>query len=1616
MKKLLLLCLILLLSESTVFSQITTSFRKDYNISLFDLPINSIEGLTPNTYVFAGFHAFNSTVTAVDNVGVTAWSKRFSSGISMYIGDIKKDVSLNRYFVCGGVDSGPAFLLFLDASGNLISGRNFSIAQASGASFNRVIQTSDGGYLCVGTVTGYDPDGAGPEVQFSPVTHNPPECSNSATESIQSPLVVKFDASGNHVWHNVFRYYVGSAAPANRIYNDASFVDVVEISDGYLAVGSYDVNNVFSVYDTDDSGNSCGDDRTPRDAMIAKFSFAGAIEYHRQIDTPSNSTTQTSKGFTSAAITAAGLPLISAEDGTGRPMVLMRFAGSGGFANPTWIQKYGASNVFGSFNPFQPGRFFETSDGNYAVWGYHIDAFAFQWYNVLMKINTSGGSIWSRQYNNGLAAIFPHGEQTSDGGYVGLSYDFSGAGHNLHLMKTDVDGRTSTDCPETNVTVSNNIPSYTWGTPIFNSWNANTVTNGVFTPTIANITPTESTQCLTVVTACTPPPLADNVTATPNPICAGESTTINATGPGVGVSYNVYTAATGGTNLGGVPQVVSPGATTTYYVETVNDSDPLCVSVSRVAIEVVVNAPVTPTFNQIAPICAGEVFSLPTTSTNGYTGSWSPAINNTVTTEYTFTPAGGQCATTATMIVEVSDPITPTFNQIAPICIGDAFTLLTTSINGYTGSWAPAINNTVTTEYTFTPDGGQCATIATMTVEVGDPVIPTFNQVAPICVGDVFTLPTTSTNGYIGSWSPAINNTVTTEYTFNPDAGQCATTATMTVEVGDPVIPTFNQIAPICSGEVLTLQTTSLEGFTGSWSPAANNTATTEYTFNPDAGQCATTATMTVQVNDPVATTFTQVAPICAGDVFTLPSTSQEGFTGTWSPAIDNTVTTEYTFNPDGGQCATTATMTVQVGDPVTPTFNQVAPICEGDVFTLPTTSLEGFTGSWSPAINNTATTEYTFNPDAGQCATAATMTVVVNPSPTATAGATALAVCEGDNIELTANTVVGGTYAWTGPNGFTSADQNPVIPNATAANSGTYSLTISIGTCSSTNTADVAITVNPTPSITVSSNSVVCNGDDLVLTATGGTAYSWTGPNGFTGSSAIETINSPTAANAGIYEVTVTDGNGCSTSAQTTVVISEGPSLTISGTNISCFGDNDGTAEVVATGNGPFSYSWSPSGGTGSTASNLGEGTYTVTVTDNNMCSNSEQITISEPAELTLTTSSTASSCTVNDGSASVVALGGTPGYTYSWSSGGTSSTETGIGAGIYTITVTDANGCTAQENVTVGSVNGPTLTLISSENISCFGANDGSAAVEATGGTPGYTYNWVPSGGNNTSSTGLGAGTYTATVTDDAGCTAAVQVTITEPDALLVAGNATDANCGLNDGAITVNATGGAGSFTYTWTPNAGNTAALSGLSGGTYAVTVEDANGCSVTSSFIVGVSGFIPIDVIPTIATIDAGDNVDLEVIIGGGVTGANITWTPSTGLSCTTCPNPNASPNQTTTYYVSVTTDDGCISSDSVIVFVNVPCANLFVPNIFSPNNDGNNDLLCVYGGCIESFEFAIYSRWGEKVFETTDPNVCWDGNYKGKPMNSETFVYKMIVKLAGETEEILESGNINLVR
>lgn len=353
---------------------------------------------------------------------------------------------------------------------------------------------------------------------------------------------------------------------------------------------------------------------------------------------------------------------------------------------------------------------------------------------------------------------------------------------------------------------------------------------------------------------------------------------------------------------------------------------------------------ITPTFTQVASICEGQpLAALPTTSNNNVVGSWSPALNNTQTTTYTFTPNANECAVATQMTIVVNPVIVPAFTQVAPICAGQTLAALpTTSNNGITGAWSPALDNTQTTTYTFVPDAGQCTPfiLTTMTITVNQPVTPAFNAVNPICTGGILTpLPTTSNNGISGTWSPALDNTQTTTYTFTPNAGQCtsATLTTLTITVNPIVTPTFNAVAPICSGDALApLPTTSTNGVTGSWSPALNNTATTTYTFIPSAGQqCVSSATLTITVTPATTPTFTPVAPICAGaPLAPLPTTSNNGITGSWSPAIDNMNTTVYTFTPNSGVCVDAVSMQIVVSPQTTPTVN-VQSQCNSSLVTV---------------------------------------------------------------------------------------------------------------------------------------------------------------------------------------------------------------------------------------------------------------------------------------------------------------------------------------------------------------------------------------------------------------------------------------------------------------------------------------------------------------------------------------------------------------------------------------------------------------------------------------------------------------------------------------------------------
>src|SRR6187399_39264 len=597
-----------------------------------------------------------------------------------------------------------------------------------------------------------------------------------------------------------------------------------------------------------------------------------------------------------------------------------------------------------------------------------------------------------------------------------------------------------------------------------------------------------------------------------------------------------------------------------------------------------------PTFTSVPPICAGTTPpTLPTTSSNGMTGTWNPAvINNTTSGSYTFTPAGGQCGIPITIPVTIIPRVTPTFSfgTSLNICGGGSVpTLPNTSTNGISGIWNPTIVDAQNSgTYTFTPNAGQCANPTTFTVTVTPNITPifSFGTSLTICAGGtVPTLPTSSTNAITGTWSPAIVDAQNSGvYTFTPTVGQCALPVTFTVTVNPNLIPTFSfgtSINLCAGGTVPTLPTTSTNGIAGTWNPAVvNNQNAGTYTFTPTAGQCAVPATLTVTITPNItpAFTFGTSLTICAGGtVPTLPTISNNGITGAWSPSIvSNTTSGTYTFTPGAGQCAIPATFTVTVNPILTPSFDiNIYSICAGSTPpVLPTTSLEGITGTWNPVVvSNQNDGVYTFTPNPGQCAVTTTVEVYVMPNITPSFNfGTSLTICSGGTVPLLPG------YS---NEGLTGSWSPAIVSNTT---SGVYTFTADAGQCAVP--ATFTVTVNPTitPVFSFGSSLTICNGGVVPTLAT-------TSTNGIIGVWSPSVVSNTTS---GVYTFTPNPGQCAATTTYTVTVIPIRTPAFGFGTSLSiCSGNNVPTLSTTST-NG-VAGTWSPS-----VVDNQNSGTYTFT------------------------------------------------------------------------------------------------------------------------------------------------------------------------------------------------------------------------------------------------------------------------------------------------------------------------------------------------------------------------------------------------------------------------------------
>jgi gliding motility-associated-like protein len=329
--------------------------------------------------------------------------------------------------------------------------------------------------------------------------------------------------------------------------------------------------------------------------------------------------------------------------------------------------------------------------------------------------------------------------------------------------------------------------------------------------------------------------------------CTGAAVA-SATGSIPGYTYQWLNAA--GQSIGTAATIsnLCPGVYSCIATSNIGCTDTVSVTIASGG-----SALIEPQFVGVGPLCQGTTFSLPISSLNAISGTWAPAISSTQTQTYVFTPSAGQCADTTSLTVVINTQINPVFPASDTICLGESYTLSNTSLNAIVGTWAPALSLVQSQTYTFTPAvASSCMTQAFFNLVVQTPVQPQFTAVGPYCQGMNFSLPSSSTNGILGTWSPAISTNQTQNYQFTPYIDQCADSAFMTVVINPTIVPLFETTDTICLGEPYTLSNTSQNAISGSWSPALNLNQTLAYTFTAsNTSACYAQANFNLVVNMP---------------------------------------------------------------------------------------------------------------------------------------------------------------------------------------------------------------------------------------------------------------------------------------------------------------------------------------------------------------------------------------------------------------------------------------------------------------------------------------------------------------------------------------------------------------------------------------------------------------------------------------------------------------------------------------------------------------------------------------------------------------------------------------------
>jgi hypothetical protein len=1054
--------------------------------------------------------------------------------------------------------------------------------------------------------------------------------------------------------------------------------------------------------------------------------------------------------------------------------------------------------------------------------------------------------------------------------------------------------------------------TYSWSPSGGSGATASNLCALTYTCTITDATSTSITRTFTITQ---PPAITITTISQTNVSCSGGNNgaaQVSASGGTGALTYNWTPGNPPGDGTGSVT-----GLTAQVYTVTVTDANS-CTATRTFNITQPPALVVTP-LSQTNIACSGGNTGAASVTVSGGAGGYS----------YNWTPGNPAGDGTASVTGLTAQVYTVTVTDVNS-CVGTATFNITSP---------PAIVVTPVSQTNISCNGGSNGA-ASVSASGGSGSL-TYNWTPGNPTGD-------GTNSVTGLTAGTWTCTVT-------DANSCTNTATFNITAPPAIVVTpVSQTNISCNGGSNGAASVSASGGTGAltydWTPgnpagdgtnSVTGLAAGTYTCTvTDANSCTNTATFNITQPSAVVVTPTGQSNVsCNGGSNGIATVIATGGTGSFSydwtpgnPAGDGTNNVTglsagtYTCTvTDANSCIGTATFNITQPPAISSSItSQTNLACNGVPTGAATVSASGGTGSlsysWAPSGGNAATASglsaatYTCTiTDANGCATTVTA-VITEPGAITVQMSSTSPLCNGGSDGTATAVVSGGTpgysYAWAPSGGNSATEINLTV--------GTYTVTVTDANgCIETQT----VTVTEPALLTASSSSTpsTCGGNNGTATAaasggTGAYAYSWA-PSG--GNAAIAT-----SLSSGTYTCTVTDANGCVTT--TTVIVNSTGGINASITassNVSCNGGSDGSATAAPIGGtGPYAYAWTPSGGNAATETGLAQGTYTCTITDANGCIATATVAITEPPAIVSSISAqTNISCNGgSDGSATVAASGGTGSLTYAWTpSGGNAATASGLTAGTYTCTITDANGCTHTQTVNITEPSALVVLLSSQTNVSCNGGSDGSATVGASGGTPAYSYAWSPSGGSNATASGLAAGTYTCVITDANGCTQTQTVNITQPGAIssAVVGQ-TNISCNSgNNGTATITASGGTGALTYNWTPGnptGDGTVSVSGLAAGTWTCTITDANGCVRTQTVNITQPTALARVMSKTDASCANNDGT-ATAAPSGGTPPYTYAWAPGGQTTQTATAFPGG------TYTCTITDANGCVITGSITV-------------------------------------------------------------------------------------------------